>query len=125
MRKTAFVLMLIISLTAFFSGCGSSPQNIKGLWYDKAGIAGTLEFKEGGVVTLALSEKVYNGTYSFDSEKGEGKIKIDDTDAIESSFTLSEGKLIVDNGAVIYTKDKVNQKNIGGLLKSLGEAAGN
>lgn len=125
MKKIAIILVLIIIPVAFYSGCRASANDISGLWYDKTGFAGTLEFKDGGVVALAISDKVYSGTYSFDAENGKGKINIDDPIVIESSFTLSDGLLNVDNGAVTYTRDKTNQQDVGNLLKSLGKAAGN
>jgi hypothetical protein len=121
-RKTVILLILVIALFAVFSGCGASTQDITGLWYDKTGFAGTIEFKEDGTVTLVMSDQTYNGTYNFDNNNGEGTINITDPVETASGFILSNGEINVDNGSAIYKRDKVNSRKIGDVIDGSSNA---
>lgn len=122
MRKTVIFFMMVIVLAYVLSGCGASAGDITGLWYDKIGFAGAIEFKEDGTVILVMSGQTYNGTYNYDNKNGEGTINITDPVETSSSFKLSKGEINVDNGSAIYKRDKANPRDIGDVIDGLGNA---
>lgn len=94
-------------------------NNILGLWYDKAGLAGTIEFKKDGVVTLSIMGISLDGTYTFDTEKGVGTLTLSFAGEEQSvDFTCSDGELNIDGS--IYTKEVVEQKDLADVLNETG-----
>lgn len=114
MKKTVILIVALVVIVTAFAAC--TPANsVNGLWYDKAGLLGTMEFKSGGVVTMTMMGVPLDGTYTFDAAKGEGTITIAGQ---EGTFTLADGLINMDSQ--VYTTDKVEQQNL-----DLGNLLGN
>ncbi|MGE5493861.1 MAG: hypothetical protein ACM3S4_00940 [Burkholderiales bacterium] len=107
-RNIVVLFVLLAVLVVAFAGCGAPANDISGLWYETTGLAGTLEFKSGGVVSLQMMGMSIDGTYKFDAATGKGTI-IFTEDESESDFELKDGKINLDG--MIYTRDKVEQKD--------------
>ena len=125
MQKAVIVIITILVLVAVFSGCEASPADITGLWYEKTGLAGTLEFKDDDTVIMVISEQTYNGTYKFDDQTNKGEINITEPINSTSSFILSKGEIDVENGTAVYTRDKANSKSIGSIIQGLDNGEDN
>lgn len=123
MKKTVILFVALVIIVAAFAACG--PANaLNGLWYEKTGYAGTMEFKSGGVVTMKAMGVSIDGTYTFDAAKNEGTITISAAGQEGTTdFTLSNGEINIESA--VYTRDKVEQKDIEDMLKGLGDALGN
>lgn len=105
MKTKAAALVVLLSLIAALAGCGAVSRDISGLWYEETGYGGTIEFKSGGAVTYSALDETYNGKYTFDDEKDEGKTKIND---VEEEFYIKDNKLMWDGS--IFTRKEVDQK---------------
>lgn len=124
MKKTVILFVaLVIIVAVAFAACGPA-NSLNGLWYEKTGFGGTLEFKSGGVLSMVAMGLTIDGTYTFDAAKGEGKLTVSfkGQDSTQD-FTLADGELNV--GGAVYTRDKVEQQDINDMLEGLGGAAGN
>jgi hypothetical protein len=124
MRKSIIVSFVLLAvLVIAFAGCGSPANDVSGLWYESTGIAGTLEFKSGGVVSANIMGMSIDGTYTFDASSGKGTLTLMETD---SDFELKDSKLTMDGSE--YTRDKVEQQDLGDLgdlgelMQGLGDA---
>lgn len=117
-RNIVVLFVLLAVLVVAFAGCGApaNDNDISGLWYETTGLAGTLEFKSGGVVSLQTKSMSIDGTYKFDAATGKGTI-IFSEDESESDFELKDGKINLDG--MIYTRDKIGQENSGELMEGL------
>ena len=114
MKKTVILVIMLVIIAIAFAACGPA-NSVMGLWYDQAGLTGTIEFKSGGALTMTTMGVSIEGTYTFDAAKGEGTITLsfmgqEDT----ADFTLSEGKLNIEGQ--IYTREKVEQQDLGDIL---------
>lgn len=120
MKKTIILCVLLVAIVVAFAACGPA-NSINGLWYEETGFGGTLEFKSGGVVTMVVMGITVDGTYTFDAAKGEGSftISIMGQEGTQD-FTLADGELNVDGA--IYTREKVEQQDLGDVLEGLGGA---
>lgn len=115
MKKTVILVTALVVIVAALAACGAA-NTVNGLWYEKTGLAGTLEFKSGGVVTMSVMGLNIDGTYTFDAAKSEGSLTISFAGTEQTSnFTLKDGQINLDGA--IYTKEKVEQQNLGDLLK--------
>jgi hypothetical protein len=118
-RNVVVLFVLLVVLVAVFAGCGAPANSINGLWYETTGLAGTMEFKSGGVVSLQMMGMSIDGTYKFDAASGKGTIKIEE-DESESEFELKDGKINLEG--MTYTRDKVEQQDLGELLEGFEDA---
>jgi hypothetical protein len=75
------------------------------MWYDVAGVNGTLEFYGDGTFTYTCFGMPYNGTYTYNGSLGSGTFE----SVWESlgGFSYSDGELVFDG--VTYTRDFVEQ----------------
>lgn len=118
MKKNLILLFVLLAvLVVAFAACGAPANDVSGLWYESTGLAGTMEFKSGGVVSATMMGVSVDGTYTFDTASGKGTIKMMDE---ESSFELKDGKLNMEG--MTYTRDKVEQQDLGDLMEGLGDA---
>ena len=118
MKKTLILVIALVVIVAALAACGAA-NGVNGLWYEKTGFAGTMEFKSGGVVTMAVMGMTIDGTYTFDAAKSEGTITISvGGQGGTQDFKLADGQL--DLGGTIYTREKVEQQDLGDLLNGLG-----
>lgn len=102
------VLLVIIAVFLIIGLGGMLPQQLKGTWYDQAGVAGTIEFKPGGSVQWTASGALNGGNYSYNGGTGEGSIKLQDQENAHK-FTCDGTTLTMDN--VTYTKEYASQSS--------------
>lgn len=97
------VFAIIIAVFLIIGLGGMIPQNLQGVWTwsDQASIKTTLEFTSGNTVTWTTITIPQNGTYTYNSATGEGKINIGTNNA-EHAFTCNGTSLTMDGNT--YTK---------------------
>jgi ribosomal protein L37E len=95
------VLVVIIAVFLIIGLGGMLPEQLKGSWRDQAGIAGTIEFKPGGIVEWTASGELHRGRYSYNGATSEGSFKLDSNDKVHE-FTCDGTTLTMDN--ITYTK---------------------
>ncbi len=123
MKRKVFLFVALIMVVAIFAACGPA-NSVNGLWYDKAGLTGTMEFKSGGVVTMTMMGMPFDGKYTFDAAKSTGTITLSLGDQEQTTdFTLKDGLIDVDGQT--YTREKVEQKDLSDALSGLEGALGN
>ncbi len=119
MKKRLISLsVLLVVLAVMFAGCGAPANSVTGMWYDEAGMAGTIDFKADGNCKLSAMGIDIDATYKFDAAAGKGTMTLMGQDA---EFTVSDGKLKVSDGTT-YTRTKVEQQSLEDMMEGLGEA---
>lgn len=117
-------MMTIVAMAAvILAGCGAPSKDVTGKWYDEEGIAGTIEFKEGGKCELVVMGVAIEGDYTFDSKTGKGAITVTMEDEAQSTdFEVKDETLTVEES--VYTKTKVEQMDMSDALEGIGEELG-
>lgn len=100
------ILVVIIALFLIIGLGGMLPEQLKGKWYDKAGVAGTIEFEPSSHVQWTASGVVNSGNYSYSSGTGKGSVKLSNADNTHE-FTCDGTTLTMDG--ITYTKEYASQ----------------
>lgn len=95
------VLAAIVLLFVIIGFGGMLPQQLKGVWYDKSGLMGTVEFEPGGKVKWNSGAGNSMASYSYNAGSGEGVITLPGEEN-GHAFTCDGSALILDG--VTYTK---------------------
>ncbi len=85
-----------------------STSGITGLWYDAAGVLGTVTFYDDNSVLFEGYGKIITGTYTFDALAGTGMLSIPDpTEPYNGTLTLDGSYLYFDD--IQFTRNYVQQ----------------
>ena len=76
------------------------------IWYDQAGVYGTIEFFNDNTYTMVIYGVTTNGTYTYDSAAGTGEMTSEL--GLSGTFSYAAGTLTFDGAT--YTKDYVEQQ---------------
>lgn len=119
MKKRILTLVVSIAcLVIVFAGCGGQESTVVGTWYEKNGVGGIIEFTEDGVCKADLFGIILEGTYEYDAKAAKGTINMNVADEEnESTFVYKDGNVIIED--IVYTKEKVEQKNLEDALNEV------
>ncbi len=92
-----------IDIEAFVS---QYAMPIVGMWYDKSGTYGTIEFYKDGTAEVMMFGQPLTATYTFDAAAGTGTFFTDVTGET-SNMTLTDGVMVIDD--IQYSQDVVEQ----------------
>lgn len=88
-------------------GKDSIFEQLAGIWYDEAGISGTLEFFMNGTAAIKSADEEQAANCAFDPITGQGIITQNAAARGQKAFHISDGKLAL--GGTLYTKDFIEQ----------------
>lgn len=92
-----------IDIKAFVS---QYAMPIVGMWYDKSGTYGTIEFYKDGTAEVMMFGQPLTATYTFDAAAGTGTF-FTDVSGETSAMTLTDGIIVIDD--IQYSQDVVEQ----------------
>lgn len=102
-----------IDIKAFVS---QYAMPIVGMWYDKSGTYGTIEFYKDGTAEVMMFGQPLTATYTFDAAAGTGTF-FTDVSGETSNMTLTDGIIVIDD--IQYSQDVVEQMGVEDLQNAI------